>query len=155
MGTKLLGPCGQGDVEKAEPPAEGLGNVAACGFGLGLKLGDVFSPGVDAAAQRVDVAEATGAQGVDCLRGVEDGDTCSGSAMAHIRAVALRKDFGSKRSGWDLGPSPSAAILPRRERIHSGGDVILAGPHGSELSRRPAEFSALQGLGEQVESSSS
>ena len=69
------------------------------GFGLCVV---VLLPGIDAAAKRVDVAEAAGAQGVDCLRGIEDGDTCSGSAMAHIRAVALRKDFGSKRSG--MGP---------------------------------------------------
>lgn len=31
MGTKLLGPCGQGDVEKAEPPAEELENLSARG----------------------------------------------------------------------------------------------------------------------------
>ena len=31
MGTKLKGPCGRGDVEKAEPPAEGLENLSAWG----------------------------------------------------------------------------------------------------------------------------
>lgn len=56
----------------------------------------------------------------------------------------------------DLGLSPSAAVVPQRKSTHrSGGDVILAGLHDSELSRRPAEFSALHGLGEQVESSPS
>lgn len=60
------------------------------GFGLCVV---VLLPGIDAAAKRVDVAELAGAQAVDCLRGVEDGDTCSGSAMAHTKSVALKEEL--------------------------------------------------------------
>ena len=83
------------------------------------------------------------------MRGVKVGDTRSGSAMVHTKSVALRKNSGLKRLSMDLGLSPSAAVVPQCESSHcSGGDVILAGPHGGELSRRPAEVSVLHGLGE-------
>lgn len=34
MGTKLKGPCGQGDVEKVAPPAVGVENLTASGVKL-------------------------------------------------------------------------------------------------------------------------